>query len=158
MPTTASRPATPQEIVELKRIYASFVRSFAAHEHTSWRPQSVEGLREAAQQDDDRPLRWYAIRRLTFYDDAATQAVLTHLVRTGELKQRFYAAGALAYQGRSEGVEVLQEALSGSTYLSASGYEISEAGMALAILGHQLPPSFAMRVNPFFSILDRLFE
>ncbi|MEM7354656.1 MAG: hypothetical protein AAF657_27860, partial [Acidobacteriota bacterium] len=77
---------------------------------------------------------------------------------TGGVEQ-FYAACALAYQGRDDGLRVLYEAVAPSRVpMTSSGFEVSEGGMALAILGHEIPPDFANRPNPGFEVLDQLFE
>ena len=158
VPTTVSRQATPAEIVELKAIYTSYLQRAESWERETAPPRSTAELLDAARQDDDIVLQRYAIRRLAFHDDEATREVLRRLVSTGGLVERYYAACSLAYQGSDGGLEILLSAVAGQEMFSASGYEISEAGMSLAVLGHRLPPSFVRRPNAFFTILDRLFE
>ncbi|MEM7354657.1 MAG: HEAT repeat domain-containing protein [Acidobacteriota bacterium] len=159
LPTTPSRQPTADEIVKLKKVYAKHLRRLAKFEEASARLVSVDALREAAQRRDDTKIRRYAIRQLALHDDPATQDLLKRMVATADNVEQFLAACALAYQGHEGGIEILRKTLSPShAPISTSGFELSEAGMALAILGYELPPSFAKRVNPYFSELDKLFE
>jgi len=54
----------------------------------------------------------------------------------------FNAARALAYRGRREGIDLLQDCASGNLVLTSSGFERNAAALALLILNEKLPKEY----------------
>ena len=65
---------------------------------------------------------------------------------------RFNAAQALAYRGRKDGLELLQQCASGVKVLSSSGHERHEAALALLLLNEGLPQEYLSHFSA-----DRLY-
>jgi hypothetical protein len=145
---------TEREQVLLRRLFKEYIQG---HLQGVAVGNSIEEIRQNAESAKNPDVRRSAVLALISYPDQESELTLLRVLeKNDDPYSRFNAACVLARHGKDQGLSLLQQTAMGKGATSQPGFEQSEAGLAILMLGRDLPKGFSFRAqaNPIFSDLE----